>query len=61
MIAPKRFCFANALLPFGAVWEANAQTAHSQTAKPTHDQSLQKSCFLADTLPDISIQKNIDL
>ena len=29
--------------------------------KPTHDQSLQKSCFLADALPDIKIQKkNID-
>lgn len=25
--------------------------------KPTHDQSLQKSCFLADALPDIKIQK----
>lgn len=30
--------------------------------KPTHDQSLQKSCFLSDTpLPDSAIARNMDL
>jgi hypothetical protein len=33
MIAPKRFCFAHALLPLGAIWKANAHCTHLQIAQ----------------------------
>jgi len=33
MTAPKRFCFAYPLLPFGTVWEAHAHCTHLQIAQ----------------------------
>jgi len=33
MIAPKRFCFAHALLPYWAIGEANAHCTHLQIAQ----------------------------
>ena len=33
LITPKRFCFAIALLPFGAIWKANAICTHLQIAQ----------------------------
>ncbi len=33
MTAPKRFCLALPLLPFGTVWKANAHCTHLQIAR----------------------------
>jgi len=54
MIAPRRFCFARPLLPFGSVGKAYAHCTHLQIAQadPT-DQNLQKSAI---SLPSSFIQ-----
>ena len=44
MIAPKRFCFADPLLPFGTVWEANAHCTHLQIAQTNSEPKFAKEC-----------------
>jgi len=40
LTASKRFCFANPLLPFGAIWEASAHCTHP-------DEKIGKSTIFA--------------
>ena len=47
--ASKRFCFASALLPFGAIGDTNAHCTHLQIAQAIPDRNLQKSAIF--TIP----------
>jgi hypothetical protein len=50
LTASKRFCFADPLLPFGTVWEANAHCTHLQIAQADPQNKICKRVQLADAL-----------
>ena len=51
MIASKRFCFANALLPYGAIEKANAHCTHLQIARAN---TQIKICKRVQFLPSLN-------
>ena len=54
MSAPKRFCFAHPLLPFGTVWETHPHcSTFASPHKPTHNPKAFKRAAILPTHHDI--------